>query len=226
MSRFNRLTRFPGTVREGLSRAKALFLEQGNKDPRHDAFFKKLHYRPNDGDFNIFVGDLVHILEGPDKGRTGIVRDIFWQKRWIYITGRNTKLMEHTDKGKTIHYHEEKPLDWHQVALVDHSDNKPCITELSYLEDGTPTRVSTRTGAVVPLPPEVNDPPGMPSTRDTDPKEAAERTYLVSSKTFAEHVLFSPDLKDTIYKRIHEGNDPIYAALKFRREREARKKAE
>ncbi|KAL0102056.1 hypothetical protein PUN28_018537 [Cardiocondyla obscurior] len=106
-------------------------------------------------DWSFFRGDRVEILVGKDKGKQGIVRDIYQERNWIIVEGLNTKLTC-TMKNKKfpgLYVQEEQPLlVTTQVQLVDPSDMQGTKIEWRYLEDGQRVRVSSRTGRIIPIP--------------------------------------------------------------------------
>lgn len=92
---------------------------------------------------------------GKDKGKQGIVKQIFEERNWVTVEGLNCKMKV---VGKTkdfpgIYMLEEQPLlVTTDIALVDPSDLTATPFEWRYTEEGKKVRVSTRTGRIIPLP--------------------------------------------------------------------------
>lgn len=67
----------------------------------------------------------VEILVGPDKGKQGIVGQIFQERNWVIVDGLNCELDEVSHyKGhlSTVQLKEKPLLVTSEVALVDPSD--------------------------------------------------------------------------------------------------------
>lgn len=67
----------------------------------------------------------VEILVGKDKGKHGIVKEIYQERNWIIVEGLNTKLQCTMKKGDFpgVYMLQEQPLlVTTQVQLVDPSD--------------------------------------------------------------------------------------------------------
>ncbi|XP_012223315.1 large ribosomal subunit protein uL24m [Linepithema humile] len=106
-------------------------------------------------DWSFFRGDRVEVLVGKDKGKQGIVKEIYQERNWIIVEGLNTKL-KRVMKDKNfpgLYIQQEQPLlITSQVQLVDPSDMQGTAIEWRYREDGERVRISVRTGRVIPIP--------------------------------------------------------------------------
>ncbi|KAL1396341.1 hypothetical protein pipiens_010579 [Culex pipiens pipiens] len=95
---------------------------------------KKVFVEPV-ANWTFFKGDRVEVLAGKDKGKQGIVSQVFQERNWVIVAGLNCHLRKVADEkdypGITIR--SEAPL------LVTH-------------QDGEKVRVSTRTGRIIPIP--------------------------------------------------------------------------
>ncbi|XP_059470726.1 large ribosomal subunit protein uL24m [Neocloeon triangulifer] len=109
-------------------------------------------------EWSFFRGDRVEILVGKDKGKQGMVSNVFQEKNWIIVEGLNTeiKMMAADEKFNFpgIATRWEKPLlVTSEVKLVDPSDLKSTDIEWRFTEEGDKVRVSMRTGRIIPIPP-------------------------------------------------------------------------
>ena len=93
--------------------------------------------------------DMVKVISGKDKGKTGRVLRVEPRRNRVFVEGMNIQKRHQrprpgsTDPGGVI----EKPGPIHisNVMLIDPSDNKP--TKVGVLrEDGKRVRISRRTG--------------------------------------------------------------------------------
>ncbi|KAK0161814.1 hypothetical protein PV327_008226 [Microctonus hyperodae] len=157
-------------------------------------------------DWSFFRGDRVEVLTGQDKGKHGIVIQIFQERNWIFVEGLNTKLVP---MGKTkdfpgIMILEEKPLlVTSEVALVDPSDLQPTKIEWRYTEEGEKVRVSVRTGRVIPIPVTSQETidyklPHLYKDQNKDtPKDVVEKiTFKPELKTFEMDLMDKMGIKE------------------------------
>lgn len=115
---------------------------------------KKVFVEPV-ANWTFFKGDRVEVLVGKDKGKQGMVSQVFQERNWVIVAGLNCHLRKVADEkdypGITIR--SEAPLlVTHQVRLVDPSDLQGTGVEWRFTEDGEKVRVSTRTGRIIPIP--------------------------------------------------------------------------
>lgn len=105
-------------------------------------------------DWSIFKGDRVEILVGKDKGKQGLVIQIYQEINSVIVEGLNTYLkdMGQQSGSKFIIKQEAPLLVTNEVALVDPSDMLGCKVEWRYTEEGDRVRVSKRTGRIIPIP--------------------------------------------------------------------------
>ncbi|KAK7580041.1 hypothetical protein V9T40_000670 [Parthenolecanium corni] len=107
-------------------------------------------------DWSIFKGDRVEILNGPDKGKQGIVQSVIQERNWVIVERLNMKIdvLRKEEKGRpAVIGQSEKPLRvTTDVALIDPSDMLPCEIQWRYTEKGEKVRVSVRSGRIVPVP--------------------------------------------------------------------------
>ncbi|KYN06800.1 putative 39S ribosomal protein L24, mitochondrial, partial [Cyphomyrmex costatus] len=97
----------------------------------------------------------VEILLGKDKGKQGIVKEIYQERNWVIVEGLNMKLecMKINKKYPPIYVQQEQPLlVTSQVQLVDPSDMQATPIEWRFTEDGQHVRVSVRSGRIIPVP--------------------------------------------------------------------------
>lgn len=106
-------------------------------------------------DWSFFRGDRVEILVGKDKGKQGIVSQIFQERNWVIVEGLNCHLRKvgQDKEFPGIIIKSESPLlVTNQVALVDPSDLLATPVEWRFTEEGEKVRVSARTGRILPIP--------------------------------------------------------------------------
>lgn len=97
-----------------------------------------------------------------------------------------------------------------QLSLVDPSNNEPCKCEWRYTEDGERTRVSTKTGTIIPLPTDayqlddLTNPNLVPNgPKDTPQAIASKVTYdATQSTTFEEDICKHMGLEQNDDKRM------------------------
>ncbi|XP_072840347.1 large ribosomal subunit protein uL24m [Pogona vitticeps] len=149
-----------------------------------------------DQDWKVFKGDTVQILKGKDSGKLGLVAEVVRQRNWVVVQGLNVHYCYHgrtsTDPGMLVA--NETPLLVRDVSLVDPTDKQPTEVEWRYTEEGTRVRVSLRTGRIIPKPIEEREDGIIPEQwidgpKDTPAKEALEKTYVPSLKTFQEEIM-------------------------------------
>uniref|UniRef100_A0A8D8QXN2 Large ribosomal subunit protein uL24m n=1 Tax=Cacopsylla melanoneura TaxID=428564 RepID=A0A8D8QXN2_9HEMI len=141
--------------------------------------------------WSIFKGDRVEILVGKDKGKQGIVLQIFQEINSVIVEGLNTYLRDMSQgTGQTFVIKQEVPLLVNrEVALVDPSDMLGCDVEWRYTEEGDKVRVSKRTGRIIPIPKaayETVDYKTPTSYKENDTKDTKEADVLA--------VTFKPSL--------------------------------
>ncbi|XP_014476787.1 PREDICTED: probable 39S ribosomal protein L24, mitochondrial [Dinoponera quadriceps] len=115
---------------------------------------KFIHVEPIKN-WSFFRGDRVEILVGTDKGKQGIVKEIYQERNWVIVEGLNTKLnvIMKSRNFPGLYMRQELPLlVTTDVQLVDPSDMQGTPIEWRYTEDGKHVRVSVRTGRIIPIP--------------------------------------------------------------------------
>ncbi|XP_011864704.1 PREDICTED: probable 39S ribosomal protein L24, mitochondrial [Vollenhovia emeryi] len=164
--------------------------------------------------WTFFRGDRVEVLVGKDKGKQGIVKEIYQERNWVIVEGLNTKL-KCTMKSKTfpgVYMLIEQPLlVTSQVQLVDPSDRQGTPIEWRYTEDGRPIRVSVRTGRIIPIPvvSEETQDYKLPRlylerAKDTTQSEVEKITYEPALKTFEMDIMEQMEIKeDRIPKKFY-----------------------
>uniref|UniRef100_H2YKH4 Large ribosomal subunit protein uL24m n=1 Tax=Ciona savignyi TaxID=51511 RepID=H2YKH4_CIOSA len=125
------------------------------------------------------VGDKVEILVGKDIGKQGEVIQVVPQGNIIVVGGLNCEQVKGQDD---MWMRKEKPLQHHEVSLLDPKDSKPVEIEFRVNESGQRVRVSKRSGYLVHWPPELLW-DGTPKneytcqSKDTTYEAACENTY-------------------------------------------------
>ncbi|XP_071964904.1 large ribosomal subunit protein uL24m-like [Antedon mediterranea] len=150
-------------------------------------------------EWQIHLGDLVHILKGKDIGKQGLICDIIKERNWVVVEGLNCcyKMVGKMEGLRGTMVVSEMPLDYFDVALIDPSDNQPTDVQLRYTEAGDRVRVSKRTGRVIPIPakallnPDEPDPAKYTDQpKDTAADMAVKKTYNI------ENISVEDDLMD------------------------------
>lgn len=157
-------------------------------------------------EWSVFRGDRVEILVGKDKGKQGIVKQIFEERNWVTVEGLNCKL---TKVGETknfpgVYMQEEQPLlVTSEIALVDPSDLTATGIEWRFTDDGKKVRVSTRTGRIIPVPGSVEETIDYKSKaiykeqpKDTAAKDVAEVTFEPKLRTFEMDIMEEMGIKE------------------------------
>uniref|UniRef100_A0A6M2DC54 Large ribosomal subunit protein uL24m n=1 Tax=Xenopsylla cheopis TaxID=163159 RepID=A0A6M2DC54_XENCH len=157
-------------------------------------------------DWSVFRGDRVEVLVGKDKGKHGIVAQVFQERNWVIVEGLNCYLKHIGAKkgfpGVTIQ--QEAPLlVTSEVALVDPSDLKSGPVEWRYTEEGEKVRVSVRTGKIIPIPKmshETYDYKApiayIDQPKDTDAKLVSSITFQPELKTFEMDIMDKMGIKE------------------------------
>lgn len=156
--------------------------------------------------WSYFRGDRVEVLVGKDKGKQGIVQDIYQERNWVIVEGLNTYLQKFSpgkDEMDSYVRVEAPLLVTDQVALVDPSDLQKTAIEWRYTESGDHVRVSLRTGRIIPIPHSSEETIDYKSKstykehpKDTMPDDAAEITFKPELKTFEMDIMDNMGIKE------------------------------
>ncbi len=95
-------------------------------------------------------GDMVRVVTGDDKGATGRVLRVIWDKNKLVVEGvnkvyRHLKPSRRNPQGGRLS--KEMPLDVSNVMLIDPSSNKPTRVGVRTLSDGSKERYAKKSGA-------------------------------------------------------------------------------
>jgi large subunit ribosomal protein L24 len=99
--------------------------------------------------------DTVLVIAGKDRGKTGVVRQVFPRQARLVVEGVNMikKHQRPTQSGGVPApggiVTREAPLSWSNVMLVCKECNQPARTGVRVRQDGVKTRVCKRCGADV-----------------------------------------------------------------------------
>merc|ERR1711976_998701 len=156
--------------------------------------------------WNVYIGDIVEILVGKDKGKIGMVNDIVKERNWVFVENRNTKL-----QVAEMSMHESAAISFEgplladtQIKLVDPTDRKGCEIEWRYTEEGGRVRVSTRSGRIIPFPKGYKvGPDGVvpadykaSKVKDTTQEDLLKVTFDPKIMTFEEEMMEVNGIKD------------------------------
>lgn len=147
--------------------------------------------------WNIVRGDLVEILAGKDKGKQGKISVVARKQHQVIVSGLNThtRVLPPSGEFPGGRVPSEAPLHISNVALVDPKDGKPCRIKNMYTEEGLKVRVSRRTAAIIPKPPQAKERRDFKSRsgyiegpKDTAAEDATTKTYIPVLFTFEEEM--------------------------------------
>lgn len=159
---------------------------------------KKVFIEPIEN-WSFFRGDRVEVLVGKDKGKQGIVSQIFPERNWVIVEGLNCHLRKvgKDENFPGIIIKSEAPLlVTSQVTLVDPSDFLATPYEWRFTEEGEKVRVSSRTGRIIPIPATHDETHDYKSKaayverdKDTQAKVVEEITFKPSLQTFEMEIM-------------------------------------
>lgn len=144
---------------------------------------KVVHVEPVK-EWKLLKGDLVQILKGKDKGKTGTIIDIIKERNWVIVEGLNChyRRIGKMEGFKGTYVASEAPLLHREVALIDPSDNQPTEVEMRYNEAGDKVRVSSRTGRIIPTPQmtlkEKDNSNYAEQSHDTKAEDVCKKTFV------------------------------------------------
>eukprot|EP01060_Flectonema_neradi_P034164 TRINITY_DN5914_c0_g1_i1.p1 TRINITY_DN5914_c0_g1~~TRINITY_DN5914_c0_g1_i1.p1 ORF type:complete len:486 (+),score=88.24 TRINITY_DN5914_c0_g1_i1:71-1528(+) len=143
--------------------------------------------RIKEQDWIIKKNEIVEVVEGQDKGRRGIVIDIFYPGMVLKVEGVRLEKVDGTDgsTGERVTQFNEDWIRYDEVRPIDPTVDEPCDVEFMKLENSatgelTRTRVSKRTGSVITDPQERSEVEASDQgdgLKDT-PKDIATQTTL------------------------------------------------
>ncbi|MFH1875000.1 MAG: 50S ribosomal protein L24 [Pseudomonadota bacterium] len=101
---------------------------------------------------NIRKGDMVMVVTGKDRGKTGKVLSIDTQKSRVYVQGLNM-IKKHQKPTQTKRQggivEKEASLHISNVMFYDEKLSKPTRVGYKFLDDGKKVRISKKTGDVI-----------------------------------------------------------------------------
>lgn len=149
--------------------------------------------------FPIFLGDIVQVMRGKDRGKQGTVNYVVEKRNWVCVRGLNLKYrMVQRDPSfpGILNASEDPLLVPRDVSLVDPEDNQPTTIEWRYDEDGNQVRVSVRTGRIIPIPRKAYETRDYTvvgaykdQPKDTAPDEVIKATFKPKVKTFEMEIM-------------------------------------
>ncbi len=101
---------------------------------------------------SIKKNDIVYVIAGKDKGKTGKVLRVFPKKNRLIVENINIvkKARRRTQQDQQGGWVEiEAPIHISNVMLLDKKTNKPTRFGVSILKDGTKVRISKKSGEVI-----------------------------------------------------------------------------
>ena len=96
--------------------------------------------------------DIVHVISGKDKGKSGKVMKIFPKAERalvenINIVKKTRRKTQQDQKGGIVSI--EAPIHLSNLMLIDKQSNEPSRIGVSILKDGSKMRISRKSGAAV-----------------------------------------------------------------------------
>ena len=96
--------------------------------------------------------DIVHVIAGKDKGKSGKVMKIFPKAERalvenINIVKKTRRKTQQDQKGGIVSI--EAPIHLSNLMLIDKQSNEPSRIGVSILKDGSKMRISRKSGAAV-----------------------------------------------------------------------------
>ncbi|GLC42094.1 hypothetical protein PLESTB_000630000 [Pleodorina starrii] len=132
--------------------------------------------------------DIVYILSGPDKGKTGKVLEVFKDPRVprVIVEGRNLRKKKvRTGPGDDDYFvvTMEAPLHYSQVQVADPDTGRPVRVVFKYTPDGQMVRArkvpNPTVNDIIPTPPPHADPrAGLVGRKDTPADVARQGSYV------------------------------------------------
>ncbi len=97
-------------------------------------------------------GDRVRVLQGKDRGETGVIMRVLPKTNKVIVDGVNVakkhqKARSATSQGGIID--KDMPIPVPNVAVLSPGDGKPTRVGYKVLDDGSKMRVCRRTGAEI-----------------------------------------------------------------------------
>jgi len=97
-------------------------------------------------------GDLVKVIAGKDKGKTGKVTQVFLAENKVVVEGvnsqfRNIRARKEGEKGQRIEYN--APLNASNVMIEDAKTGRPTRIAYKTLDSGEKIRIAKRSGEAV-----------------------------------------------------------------------------
>ena len=96
--------------------------------------------------------DMVHVIAGKDKGKTGKVLKVYPKANRALVENINVvkkakRRTQQDQKGGIVSI--EAPIHLSNLMLIDKQSNEPSRLGVSILKDGTRIRISKKSGAAV-----------------------------------------------------------------------------
>lgn len=100
----------------------------------------------------IVKNDLVKVLSGKFKGKTGKVLKVFPKENRLIVEGvniikRHTKASQKNPQGGIIE--KEASIHMSNVMVIDPKINAPTRVGYKYIEDGSKVRISVKSGEIL-----------------------------------------------------------------------------
>lgn len=141
----------------------------------------------------------MEVLVGRDKGKQGIVTQVFQERNWVIVEGLNChyRIVGRTEDYPGVLIKSESPLlVTNQVRLIDPTDLQATEVEWRFTEEGEKVRVSSRTERIIPIP-KMNDETidykshstYLTKEKDTESKVVTEITFDAKLRTFEMDIL-------------------------------------
>jgi large subunit ribosomal protein L24 len=153
-----------------------------------------------------YRGDRVEVLVGRDKGKQGIVSQIFQERNWVIVEGLNAHFRtvgKEKEFPGVIIKSEAPLLVTHQVQLVDPVDLLATEVEWRFTEEGEKVRVSMRSGRIIPVPKANEETKDyktestyMAKEKDTEATDVTKITFEAKHSTFEMDIMESMGIEE------------------------------
>lgn len=153
-----------------------------------------------------FRGDRVEVLVGRDKGKQGIVTQIFQERNWVIVEGLNCHhrcVGAEKDFPGVLIKSESPLLVTSQVKLIDPVDLQAADVEWRFTEEGEKVRVSLRSGRIIPIPKMNQETKDFKSestyvakAKDTESPIVTEITFKPKLSTFEMDIMKSMGIEE------------------------------
>lgn len=141
----------------------------------------KWQRKPDINRWDIVKGDKVEVVNGPEKGKQGLVLKVVRKRNSLLVEGINMKkrIIPATQEYRGAMVTQESLLHYSRVQLVDPTTGKRTRVQRKF-QEGEKVRVATATGVIIPKPDslkKMSRPRKINEITDTPTQYVMEKTY-------------------------------------------------